>query len=224
MPLRSVRPRHVISARWLPGVAVAGMVLAACGGSHTSTRSTASTGTTSTTSTTALAAPSTTTAPATSSTTVAARPAGPADCASGQLTVTNAPSQAGAGHSGVVVLFRNRSTATCLLQGYPGVAGLNSAGAQVTQAKRTPSGYLGGLGPGQTAPPVVALAPGQQASALVEGTDVPTGSATSCPSLAGLLVTAPNVHHSVHLSGAPGDCSGLQVHPVVAGTTGSAQG
>jgi len=56
---------------------------------------------------------------------------------------------------------------------------------------------------------------------MVEGTDNPAGSATSCPKLAGLLVTPPNTRSSTRLNGAPGDCSGLAVHPVVPGTSGA---
>ncbi len=127
----------------------------------------------------------------------------------------------GLGHSGTVLLFRNREREACVLGGYPGVAGLDASGQQVTEAVRTANGYMGGLPIGQTAPPVIELAAGGTASALVEGTDIPLGAATSCPALAGLLVTPPGSHHSAvlpHL--APGDCSRLEVHPVVAGTNG----
>jgi hypothetical protein len=79
---------------------------------------------------------------------------------------------------------------------------------------------MGGLLSATSPPPVVTLKSGQIASAKVEGTDNPVGDRTTCPSLSGLLVTAPNTYTSVNLPYAPGDCSGLEVHPVVPGETG----
>jgi hypothetical protein len=120
-----------------------------------------------------------------------------------------------------VLVFTNQSQSTCLLYGYPGVAGLDAQGNQVVQAQRTLNGYLGGLGNGATSPPTVRLAPGQAASATVEGTDVPVGAATTCPDYPALLVTPPNLTVSVHVAaGLPG-CSPIEVHPVVPGNTGS---
>ena len=159
------------------------------------------------------------TAPTTSPT---ADTAGVARCSIADLAISDRSGGVGAGNWGVVLIFRNVASAPCVLGGYPGVAGLNASRQQVLQAVRTPSGYIGGLPIGQTKPSVVLLAPGAEASALVEGSDVPRGTATSCPSLAGLLVTPPGSRHSVALMRpTPYECSGLQVHPVVAGTTGS---
>jgi hypothetical protein len=81
-------------------------------------------------------------------------------------------------------------------------------------------GYLGGL-PFGNSPAVVELAPGETASALVEGTDVPSGTATSCSRYPALLVTPPDDTESVlvHI-GMPG-CSQIEVHPVVPGVTGT---
>jgi len=128
---------------------------------------------------------------------------------------------AGLGHEGVVVLFRNTSAAACVLAGYPGVAALDATGRQVAQAERTPSGYLGGMETGSTTPRAVTLGPGATASALVEGTDVPEGTATSCPTYAALLVTPPTSTRSQRLTASLPGCSPLQVHPVVRGTTGT---
>ena len=121
----------------------------------------------------------------------------------------------------MIILFMNNWETPCILSGYPGVAGLDSSSHQVTQASRSPSGYLGGLSSSSAPPPVVTLAHGQTASAKVEGTDNPVGNQTSCPSLSGLLVTPPNTDTTVRLPFAPGDCSGLEVHPVVSGDTGN---
>ncbi len=199
---------------------VAAVSLAACSASTVSRPSRA-----------ASARPSTTTAPSTTpvtavpstTSTTATTATGPANCTSAELAISVGSAQGATGHSEVTLLFENTSTVTCVLHGYPGVAGLNAAGAEVAQAQRTPRGFMGGLSSSIATPPTVTLAAGQTASAVVEGTDVPQNGATSCPQLAGMLVTAPNTRHSVHFPGAPGDCSGLQVHPVVPGTTGSVQ-
>jgi hypothetical protein len=154
---------------------------------------------------------------------------GPSPCADDQLTVTLGRSDAGLGHAGDALLFRNTGPAACTLGGYPGVALLDAAGKQVVQATRTLTGYLGGLRAGTTTPPVLVVAPGATVSALLEGTDVPTGTATSCPVYARVLVTPPNQTASVALSLSVGPkglaetmpgCSTPQIHPVVAGTTG----
>jgi hypothetical protein len=155
----------------------------------------------------------------TSTTTTPERNAAP-PCHDGQISVSDAGGGAGLGHQDQVILFTNRSQSTCSLSRYPGVAGLDSQGNQVVQAERTLSGYLGGLLNGATTPPTVTLAPGQAASATVEGTDNPIGSATSCPLYPALLVTPPNFTESVRVSvGLPG-CSPLEVHPVVPGSSG----
>ena len=139
-------------------------------------------------------------------------------CMFSQLAVTSGSPGVGLGHVGVVLLFKNTGTEACSLFGYPGVAGLNAEGVQVTQAERTLNGYLGGAG--QIASEVV-IAPGESASAIVEGTDNPVGNATSCPTYSRLLVTPPNTTRSVTIDISLPGCSGLQVHPVVTGTTGS---
>ena len=131
---------------------------------------------------------------------------------------------AGLGHRSQVLVFTNTGQSACTLTGYPGVAALDAQGAQVAQAVRTPSGYLGGLATGTTTPPTVVLAPGQAASAMVEGIDNPQNGATSCPSYPAFLVTPPNLTQSVTLgltsSPAFPGCSPIQVHPVVPGTSG----
>jgi hypothetical protein len=121
---------------------------------------------------------------------------------------------------GQVVVFTNVSNSACTLYGYPGVAGLDAAGTQIMQASRTPSGYLGGLSSTNGPLPTVALAPGQAASALVEGVDNQVGS-MPCVQLSGFLVTAPNTTRSVDLRSDSPECDGLEVHPVVVGTSGT---
>ncbi|MGH8981438.1 MAG: DUF4232 domain-containing protein [Acidimicrobiales bacterium] len=143
-------------------------------------------------------------------------------CTFAELSVTPGRYGAGLGHEGGAILFKNVGTTACTLTGYPGVAGLSSSGKQVTQAQRTRFGYLGGFRTTSGPLPVVHLQPGATASAFVEGTDVPHGTETSCPSYPALLVTPPTSATSVKITeGLPG-CTAIQVHPVVPGNTGDA--
>ena len=203
-----------------------GLAVAACGGGG---KVTATTGTTPTTSAPPPVATSTSAAPvgpastAGTTTDLTTPASGVADCTISALSISLGRGDAGAGHVGIALLFRNTALAPCRLSGYPGVAALDAGGAQVSQARRTANGYLGGLQSGLTTGPEVTLAPGAVASALVEGTDVPAGAATSCVSYPALLVTPPGATVSVRLA-LPGPlpgCSQPLVHPVVPGLTGS---
>jgi hypothetical protein len=138
-------------------------------------------------------------------------------CTVDKLKVTAVDGGAGSGHRAVVLLFTNTSGSPCRLYGYPGVAALDSHGAQVAQARRTLSGYLGGT----TQPAAnVDIASGQSASAMVEASAAGSDG-SSCVAYPAILVTPPDETRSIKLAW-PGDgCSDLQIHPVVPGTTGS---
>ncbi len=155
--------------------------------------------------------------------------AGTPHCDNSQITVSDSGGGAGLGHEDQVLVFTNDGHSACTLTGYPGVAGLNTSGAQVVQASRTSSGYMGGLLPSATTLPVVSLAPGQTASALAEGTDNSAGP-QPCPHYPALLVTPPGLTEQVQVQvtdlsteGFPG-CSGIEVHPVLPGSSGSSPG
>ncbi len=160
---------------------------------------------------TATPTPSATPTPTPSPTTTPVEPA--IYCRLSELSVTPGQSNGAAGSITVPVLFKNISQRTCSLQGYPGVAGLNAAGQQVTQAVRTPFTHVG-------PPSAISLAPGQTASAPVQGSDVPVGTATTCVSYPKLLVTPPGETHSQQVVVTLPGCNGLRVGPVVAGTMG----
>jgi len=113
-----------------------------------------------------------------------------------------------------VLRFLNNSHYRCILYGYPGVDGTNGGGHSVAHATRTTDGYLGGCR--CSSPRGVLVAPGQTASALVEG-DV--GGSGNCDRFRGLLVTPPNTYNSTPLPVAPHSCH-FQVHPVVPGLDG----
>ncbi|HVB92489.1 MAG TPA: DUF4232 domain-containing protein [Acidimicrobiales bacterium] len=150
------------------------------------------------------------------------RAGSPPHCTSAQLGTTIGQPEAGLGHVGAVIMFRDTSATACVLSGYPGVAGLDSLGHQVVQAARTPGGYLGGLQPSRGGPlPAVDLAArGGTASAYVEGTDHPVGPATSCATYTALLVTPPNALQPIRLATQLPACTRLEIHPVVPGLTG----
>jgi hypothetical protein len=152
-------------------------------------------------------------------------------CLNGQVDTTSTVGSAGLSHRALVVVFQNVSTSTCVLTGWPGVAGLDAQGAQVAQAAREPNGFNGGgLPTGQTTPPTVTLAPGQMASTTINGLDGPVGTATSCADFASFLVTPPNLTQSQTVSSSPNqgnyvepfpNCAPIYVTPVVPGTTGA---
>jgi hypothetical protein len=93
---------------------------------------------------------------------------------------------AGMSHADNVVTFTNTGSATCRIQGYPGMAALNAAGKQIQQAARASVGKI----------PLVTLADGQVASAEITGN---TASCTKPASVPGLLVTAPDQRTSTRL-------------------------
>lgn len=194
---------------------------AATGGPSSTTQSVATSAqtTTSTPAVTSTSGSQATTSPSATTTTGAVKAS--QRCTTSQLDISAGPVGAGLGHAGIPVRFRNTGASACTMSGYPGVAGLDAKGSQVVQAQRTPNGYLGGLTQGVTNPPVVTLTNGQVASALVEGSAVPLDNATSCPTFPALLVTPPGETHSVRVVGEMPGCTGIAVHPIVAGSTGS---
>lgn len=139
-------------------------------------------------------------------------------CTAAQLKVSEGRIQGALGHIMVPIHFRNTSSTTCTLYGYPGAAGLKH-GRQVVQAKRVASGYMGGLKQGNPIP-LVTLAPHEQGTARIEGSDVTGPSGRRCKELTGLLVTPPNDRKSVHLKHSPPSCR-LQIHPVIKGSSGT---
>jgi hypothetical protein len=132
------------------------------------------------------------------------------------LDVSLGQSDAGLGHIGEPIVFRNTGATTCTMYGYPGVR--VSSNGQASGADDTPNSYLGGLS-GSTIP-TVSLAPGATASAFIEGTDNPEGTAPSCPTYSSLEITPPGDSQTFTLDTSLPGCSTIEVHPVVNGSTG----
>ena len=145
------------------------------------------------------------------------RTSGP--CTSAQLTVTFGERQQVMAQPAIAVIFTNTSDAACTLYGYPGVAGLDSAGDQIAQAVRTPQVYMGGAP--TDVPSRVMLASGAQASALIGGSANPINGEIACPpDYAAVRVTPPGTTEATRLDVDFPSCSGLLVTPVVPGATG----
>ena len=126
----------------------------------------------------------------------------------------------GAGHWSSLIVVRNAGPLPCLVRGYPDVRIAVSGGAQSAEVAETPQGFTGGL-PVGASPPTVVLQDGETASAIMEGTDVPTGTATTCPTYPSYTITLPGQRRLVTFDKTIESCSGLAVHPFVVGFNGS---
>jgi hypothetical protein len=198
--------------RLLLGLAAV-VLVAGCGSASPAPSTSSTTTSTSTTTTT-----TTTTASATPSS--AAAHAASTACVSGQISVTAGATGAGLGHVGVVLRFRSTASDTCTLSGYPG-ATLVTAGGRDVPARRTRNGYLGGLAAASGLLPVVRVLPGHTVSAYLEGLDSDAAHGGGpCPRYAHLLVTPPNQTVTASMTSPLTTICRLEVHPVVAGTTG----
>ena len=122
-------------------------------------------------------------------------------------------------HTGLAIEFKNLGSA-CTITGYPGVDALSARGRRILSAKRTKSGYIGGVFSGPI--PKVQLAKGKTASALLEWVNGgPLG--MPCPHVHSLRITPPGGVSSVTLSSKSLKIEtfcGVQIHPVVPGRNG----
>jgi len=145
----------------------------------------------------------------------AAAAATPRRCAAADLRVTLAPTGgSGAGTLEFGVVLRNLSTASCRLQGFPGLGLLDA------DEKAIP-GYAA-FDRTRTPRRVILAANGGRAHAIVRYSDVPTGDET-CRRSAFLLVTPPNgrVANEVRAAIRPCNAGRMLVSPVLAGPIAS---
>jgi hypothetical protein len=197
--------------------------LAGCGSSSTppTSASTSNSASTSTTMTTTITTTRTTSATSSGAGGASAHAASAA-CASGQISVTAGAGGAGLGHVGVVLRFRSTASFTCTLSGYPGATFVTAGGRDVP-ARRTRTGYLGGLAPASSLVPVVRVLPGHTVSAYLEGLDSDAAHGGGpCPRYAHLLVTPPNQTVTARMTSPLTTICEPEVHPVVPGTSGRA--
>ena len=146
----------------------------------------------------------------------------PDRCQETQIDVQWISGGAGLGHTAYLIEITNVSANACRLTGYPTVRMSVGASAVTTVAKRTRSGYMGGLA-GATAPlPIVTLrAHGGMASSMVEGSHLPIGDAVSCTTYTKVSITLASLQPPYRFTTRFPGCVRPQVHPVVKGSTGS---
>lgn len=209
--------RRARSSRSLLAVGALGLaaLLAGCSSgppsaSHTSTKHTKPTTTTrpahsSATTSTTVPPTTSTTAPATSSTL----------CQPSQLDLAVAGQTGAAGTLTTTVGMTNASSATCTMQGYPGMQLLSSSGTPIpTTVVRGQAHFPNPSA--NAAPALVSLTPGATARFSIQYSDVPVGGQTSCPSSAKSEITPPTDtgHAVMTLNIAPCDNGTVHVSPV----------
>ncbi|GAB2826039.1 hypothetical protein GCM10022221_25010 [Actinocorallia aurea] len=118
-------------------------------------------------------------------------------CHTSELKASIGPNSPGAGQSNFALVLTNASARTCTVLGYPGLAFVDDAGAQITpDPERAPSD-------GRQA---VTLPPGASAwSALTYGSPAITGVTTVTP--AALLITPPDETTSIRVPWTGGEVS-----------------
>jgi len=117
-------------------------------------------------------------APASSAASTTASPSSRA-CAASELAVTLTHTGAVGGQAGGYLTFTNKGGGSCRLTGWPAVTGVSKAGTggALARAQSTMFGAWQFTSP----MPVIDLAPGQSAYAVVAADDNPVGKAASCP-------------------------------------------
>ena len=140
-------------------------------------------------------------------------------CLNSDIMVSLGQGGGAAGHISVLLLFANGSGHACYLHGYPGAELVDPSGTlPPLDAVRKLTGYMGGA-EGMSDAPTVTLSAGQTVSAVLEWTDVSSGSTASCYTGAeNLEVTPPNSTATTKLSlgSSAMVCGGFEVHPVLA--------
>jgi hypothetical protein len=144
---------------------------------------------------------------------------GTSSCTGSQIKVSVGRQGAATGHHGLPVVFTNTSSQTCTLQGYPGAAIMNGS-TTVLNATRTLNGFIGDERQLSSAP-LVTLAPGGSASAMLEWV-VDNGEPCGASGTGTLEVTPPNTTVTTGLlaltAGPSGICADFEIHPAVSGT------
>ena len=107
--------------------------------------------------------------------------AAPGSCSDADLTVTNGPIESASTMRRVVLSFRNTSSNTCHLVGYPDANLVTAAGGVLVHVENRPA----------LAAHVLTLAPGDVATADVESYAIETATGNACPREGTLVVTPP---------------------------------
>jgi hypothetical protein len=133
-------------------------------------------------------------------------------CTGSNYALSQLGSQGAAGTFELTFGFRNTSSATCSLFGYPGLQLLDAAGQDI--ATTTVRG--GTYSFTNFAPANVSVGPSATAYFNVGYSDVPTGTESSCPTAAQLQAIAPNTTTPLVVKGSFTVCNHgtLTVSPV----------
>jgi hypothetical protein len=148
-----------------------------------------------------------------------------ATCANGDLRLSQGYGTQSQPLQAWAIVLTNVSDHTCTLRGYPGLS--IADGGTTINATRVLNGFRGDLPP-LTSPPLVTLAPGAGAYAVVEW-KLGTGSDCYPAGSGSIEATAPDSTDTIILTdkatmGSGAVCSGLEINPVVPGTFGTATG
>jgi hypothetical protein len=139
-------------------------------------------------------------------------------CTGPEIQVTVESAGVAMNHSGDVLIFTNHTGSACTMQGYPGVAVVKGS-TTLLNATRSLNGYMAD-DPGISSAPLVTLAPGQSASAMVEWVGN-AGEACYATDTGTFQVTPPNTRSTTTLGtltlGDDGICADFEVHPVASG-------
>ncbi|WP_217699341.1 MULTISPECIES: DUF4232 domain-containing protein [Protofrankia] len=146
-------------------------------------------------------------------------PGSPPVCTEARLRVAVGASAGNpsAERQGFVVVLTNTSDQPCSAIGYPSVAATDDNGRQERPAARSESGNLFRVGPPET----VVLQPQGTASFGVEWTAVRSGDESACLPYEQFVVIPPHQTRGQVLERQTTICDAFQVHPVVAGTSGT---
>jgi hypothetical protein len=143
--------------------------------------------------------------------------ADPTDCKAASLKLTLKPADAGAGHVYVNVVFTNKSSKTCTMQGFPGVSYVTGDNGKQVGAAAYREGTKGAR---------VTLKPGGSAYAPVDEVNVHNFDPSAChpTSTRGLRIYPPHDTAAMFVAQSGTGCTGsvpghqLAVKTVVAGT------
>jgi hypothetical protein len=119
------------------------------------------------------------------------------------------------------VALKNTSASNCTLAGYPGLGMTGSNGASLTTTVVRKGSYNFTA----MAPTTVIISSVQSVYFNMGYSDVPTGSATSCPAAANLVITPPNAYTSVTIPAQLAPCGNgtIVVSPVFTAASPGAQ-
>ncbi len=139
-------------------------------------------------------------------------------CTAAQLRVTSSPLSSQSGDAvGLLLKYTSNDTVPCTLSGYPSATAVDHDGHSLGTARRTLSGFFGGVASGSAAP--IVMVPTRTASAVIEWSSAAYTQGSSCYQQARISSAAPGATASQRFGALVRICD-LQVHPVVAGATG----